>query len=165
MIDRGPLGLTILTFAAVLVAAVGSAVAGDRSRPDFSGTYVPANGKGEIIQNADWILEVVQTRTEIHVKDTFHGKSIANSFKLDGSVSQCTPPQGGIGPCTARFEGRTLVFDKHATMPQADGRGERQIHDTDRWALSPDSKTIRVDTAFIGGVGGVIWAKVQSRGR
>ena len=165
MVDRGLLGLTIRTFAAVLVATVASAIAGETSRPDFSGTYVPANGKNEIIQNADWILEVVQTRTEIQVKETLRGKSIANSFRLDGSTSPYTPPQGGTGTCTARFEGRTLIFDKLATTPQADGRGDRQLHNTEKWVLSPDSRTIRVHIAFVGGVGGVIWAKVQDRGR
>jgi hypothetical protein len=149
----------------LLVATVATAAAGNTARPDFSGKYVPANGKGEIIQPTDWALEVFQTRTEIQVTETFRGKAVVNRYKLDGSLSPYTPPQGGKGTCTARFKGMTLIFDKHAMIPQADGRGELQIHDTDRWVLSPDSKTIRVDISFIGGIAGVIWTKVQGRGR
>jgi hypothetical protein len=98
----------------LLVATVATAAAGNTARPDFSGKYVPANGKGEIIQPTDWALEVFQTRNEIQVTETFRGKAVVNRYKLDGSLSPYTPPQGGKGTCTARFKGMTLIFDKHA---------------------------------------------------
>jgi hypothetical protein len=158
-------GTVLLICVGLLVATVGTAAAGDTARPDFSGKYIPANGKGEIIQHADWALEVVQTRSEIQVTETFRGKVIANRYKLDGSLSPYTRPEGGKGTCAARFKGGTLMLDKHATIPQADGRGERQIHVSEQWVLSPDSRTIRVDIASIGVVGAVIWAKVPRRRR
>jgi len=168
MIDRG---LTILILAVHIASTIVPAPAADRAKPDFSGTYAPGNATGKI--NHDWVLDVVQTDAEIKVTETIAGKPITNEFKLDGSEApyRTAVAGGGKGTCTARLKGRTLLLDWRATISQSDGRPERQIHVTEEWVLSPDSKTIRVHkfASTKGELGGadilVAWSRIRSSER
>jgi hypothetical protein len=163
MIGRGHFVFTMLArwFLTVTIVPI---VAAGAAKPDFSGTYAPANHKGK--NDLKWTLKVNQSVAEIEVTESVGGRVTTIKYKLDGSEGPCTTAVGGNGTCTVRFKGRTLLFDAQATIPQAEGRPQRRVHVTEEWVLSPDSKTLRVqkfmstEGVLGGSLGGFIWSKI-----
>jgi hypothetical protein len=140
----------------VLIQSVVSPAATDGAKANFSGVYAV---------DANRTLEVYQTRAVLKITETLNRKTTTNLLKLDGSEGPYTTNDVGKGTCTARLSGSTLMLDADAT------EHSREIHVTEKWVLSPNSKTIRVESfvstkGILGGAAGtIVWRRVERKPR
>ena len=112
-------------------------------RPDFSGSYTLAAGKGDK-KGEVWTLQVTQTESAINVTRVAGGHQNINKFPLDGSEAPYTSPGGPTGTCKGQFKGRNVILDTFiTTRPQPNGPAV-QMHTRERWELSKDSKTLTI---------------------
>jgi len=110
--------------------------------PNFSGTYALTALKGEhkaktLPKNT---LKVTHNADSLEIVESFEdGKSLTRKYALNGGESK-NLTSGGV-PTTDRVEvkGKTLII-----RSTYGSRAGVTIHETEKWELSADSKTLRI---------------------
>ncbi len=118
------------------VAAFGAAGLAAQDKPNFSGTWVGV-GPQQGIQE----LTIKQDGSTL----SFEGKPdvTKRTFKLDGSPTEMSAPDGKPLLAKAAWEGNTLVITIHFPEIKQDIRRLT-------WAIDADGQLV-METAFIGG--------------
>jgi hypothetical protein len=121
----------------VLVAAAFGAVGlAAQGRPNFSGTWIgvgPQQGIRELTIKHDASTLSLEGQPDVTKR----------TFKLDGSETEMTAPDGKTLLARAAWEGKTLVVTIHFPEIKQDIR--RQT-----WAIDADGQLV-IETAFLGG--------------
>jgi hypothetical protein len=125
----------------LLLLAIGSAAQGT---PDFSGTFALTSLKGEhVAKTLPKILwKVVQNTESLEIAETFENRNtVTSKYFLDGRESK-NLTSGGV-PTSDRIEVKGKTFVIHSSYRLANGV---TVHETQRWELSLDSRTLKVRT-------------------
>jgi hypothetical protein len=125
----------------LLFLAIGSMA---QEIPDFSGTFVLTSLKGDHVAKTvpKTLWKVVQNTDSLEIVQTFEdGKTLASKYFLDGRESK-NLTSGGV-PTIDKIEikGKTFVIRSSCRMLNG-----VPVHETQRWELSADSKTLKVRT-------------------
>jgi len=119
-----------------VVAAFGAVGLAAQGKPNFSGTWIGVGPQQNIreltIKHGDSTLSI-EGQPEVTKR----------TFKLDGSETEMSAPDGKPLLAKAAWEGNTLVVTIHFPEMKQDIR--RQT-----WAIDPDGQLV-IETAFLGG--------------
>jgi hypothetical protein len=121
--------LVVVAFDAVGLAA--------QDRPNFSGTWVavgPQQGMRELTIKQDDSTLSFEAQPDMTKRHT---------FKLDGSETEMSAPDGKPLLAKAAWKGKTLVMTVHSPETKQDIR--RQT-----WAMNADGQLV-IETEFLGG--------------
>jgi hypothetical protein len=120
----------------VVVAAFGAVGLAAQSKPDFSGTWI---GVGP--QQETWELTVKQDGSTLSLKS--QPDATEHTFKLDGSETKMSAPDGKPLLAKAVWEGNKLVVT--INFPEIKQDIRRQT-----WAMDADGQLV-IETEFLGG--------------
>jgi hypothetical protein len=112
------------------------------TKPDFSGNYAPQKKSDKAIIAS---LRVSQTDSTIQVTRVSGGKSVTNSFPLDGE-GDYTTETGVRGKCRAQLKGDTLVLESSVASPPKANTPSLRFETIEEWRLSADTRTLTIKT-------------------
>ena len=125
---------------------------GAADKPNFSGEFTLARGKGSSAwrKGGSCALHVVQTESTIEITRVMGGQRSDNRLRLDGTEGAYVNPGEMEGAGLARLKGKHLTIDIAILFHPLDKRPDLFIHTRERWTLSKDLKTltIRSDVDF-----------------
>jgi hypothetical protein len=116
---------------------------------DFSGSYTLKQKSGAKLEKGNVstsTLQVTQTEFEIEVTKIVEGRKNVNRFPLNGSPGTYLAPSGTRGTCKAQLESKYLLLDMFVTTLPGVNTSKTQMHTRERWELSSDSKTLKIQT-------------------
>jgi hypothetical protein len=119
-----------------VVAAFGAAGAAVQDRPNFSGTWIGIGPQPPI-------RELIITQDDSTLSLEGQPKVTKHTFKLDGSQTEMSAPDGKPLLAKAAWEGKTLVVTIHFPEIKQDIRRVT-------WAIDPEGQLV-METAFLGG--------------
>jgi hypothetical protein len=116
-------------------------------KPNFSGSYTLKEiiGPGKA-KKLGWTLRVFQTDSAVEITRVQDGHQYVNKFQLDSSERACVIPGKPAGRCKAKLVPKRLVVDLSYTRQPDDQHQAVAMHETGRWELSLDSKTLKIRT-------------------
>jgi hypothetical protein len=120
----------------VVVAAFGAVGLAAQGRPDFSGTWI-------VVGPPQGILELTVKHDDSTLSFEGQPDVTKRTFKLDGSETPMSGPDGKPLVAKAVWEGNTLVVTIYFPEIKQDIR--RQT-----WSIDADGQLV-IETAFIGG--------------
>ena len=120
----------------LVVAALGAVGLADQERPNFSGTWIAVGPQKEIRE-----LTIKHDASTL----SFEGQPdvAKRTFKLDGSETEMSAPDGKPLLAKAVWEGKTLVVTIHFPELKQDIRRLT-------WAIDADGQLV-IETALLGG--------------
>jgi hypothetical protein len=141
---------TVFAFIAVSASLAAQAPAPAATRPDFAGTWNldPKNSAGVGVPKAMTLRIAndakVMTFARVATMPTGGEQRSTLMVKLDGSPTKNTIGTQGLTfdlDLAASWDGPTLVVKTTAQI------GGQPLEQTDRWSVSPDGKTLHLDTS------------------
>lgn len=154
------LGFIVALLVAGLVATV-------QAQPQFTGTWVldraqsqlPSRGHhghgdaGAQATPPEVKLIVEQQGNTLKATRTMvrgtRERSMSETYVLDGSEHSETMPRGGTSVTKATLGGDRLVIEKTHTRPAKDsGQAPRTFSRESVWTVSPDGRTLTIDTTM-----------------
>ena len=158
------------TIGSVVVLLLAVAVTAAQAQPQFSGTWVldraqsqlPSHGpqgrhgKGMADPQApppEIKLIVEQQGNTLKATRTVargtRERSMSETFVVDGTEQTETTRRGGTAVTKATLGGDRLVVNKTRTMPAREqGKPARSFSRESVWTLSPDGRTLTIDTTM-----------------
>jgi len=113
------------------------------TKPDFSGDYAAQQKKADKTTAS---LRVVQTDSAVQVTRVYGGKTITNSFPLNGSEGDYTMEMGVRGKCRAQLIDDILVLEWLVASPSNANAPSIRFDTLEEWWLSRETKTLTIKT-------------------
>ena len=123
---------------ALVVAAFGAVGLAGQDRPNFSGTWI-AVGPQQAIRE----LTITHDGSTLSLEGQGQPNVTKHTFKLDGSETEMSAPDGKPLLARAAWEGNTLVVTVHFPELKQDIRRVT-------WLIDADGQLV-METAFVGG--------------
>jgi hypothetical protein len=112
----------------------------------YSGTYSSAR-PGKAPKGSDVILEVVQNEDSIEVTRVKLGKRTTSRCPFDGAEGDYMSPGGSPGKCKAQLKEKYLVLEAIVVTSLQPTDPPVRMHTKERWQLSPDGKSLFIESA------------------
>jgi hypothetical protein len=112
----------------------------------YSGTYSTAR-PGKAPKGSDVTLEVVQNEDSIEVTRVKLGKRTTSRCPFNGSEGDYISPGGSPGKCKAQLKEKYLVLEAIVVTTLQPTAPPVRMHTKERWQLSPDGKSLFIESA------------------
>jgi len=145
-------------------------------QPNFSGTYTLDHGKSEFLSSkedsrpakADEIitLSVVQDTEKLEITRSENGRKTSSIFSMKSGVGVYSLRSGDSGNSKVQFKGKRLLLEAEVMMQPLQSGPRVPFLITERWELSPDSKTLTIHNEMVlkgGGIPGISSSYTYSR--
>ena len=155
---------TIGSLGALLVALV---ITTAQAQPQFTGTWILDRSQSQLPQRGGHgkgmadpqaqppevkLIVEQQGSTLKATRSVAHGpreRAMSETYVVDGSERTETGPRGGTSVTKATLGGDRLVVNKTHTRPaKEEGQPARSISRESVWMLSPDGRTLTIDTTM-----------------
>jgi|ERR1035438_5240488 hypothetical protein len=112
----------------------------------YSGTYSTAR-PGKAPKGSDVTLEVVQNEDSIEITRVKLGKRTTSRCPFNGSEGDYISPGGSPGKCKAQLKEKYLVLEAIVVTSLQPTAPPVRMHTKERWQLSPDGKSLFIESA------------------
>jgi hypothetical protein len=157
----------ILLFGTILLAA---------DQPNFSGTYTLKHSKSEFMSSKNQsrqtgpdeiiILRVIQDTEKLEITRSEAGRETSSLFSMKSGQGIYMVPGGASGNGKIQFKAKRLLLESEVILQPLQSGPRVPFVITERWELSPDSKTLTIQNEMVlkgGGIPGITSVYTYSR--